>query len=389
MIRDQSFVVFSDDWGRHPSSCQHLFRRIALENRVLWVNTIGTRTPSLSRADFTRAAEKVREWTRGSAGSGEPGPDEPVEILRPFMTPFDRWLGFRKLNAKLLRDAVGKTLALRGDRDPILVTTIPNAAGLVGHLGEAASIYYCVDEFSEWPGADRKTMLDMEAELLRGVDLVVAASETLFEAKSALHPRVRLLRHGVDWGRFQGGGGQAPAELTEMNGPVVGFTGLVDERINVPLVAACAASLPEVTFVFVGPRQLGPGELDSARNIRFVGAVPYADVPAVVASFDVAMLPYVESSLTERINPLKLREFLASGVPVVATPIPEVRRYREFVEAPRDLDDWVDALREALREGRARAQARSASVKGEGWDVRAEEFSRYCEEARETARVTR
>jgi glycosyltransferase involved in cell wall biosynthesis len=380
--------VFSDDWGRHPSSCQHLFRRLALGNRVLWVNTIGTRTPSLSRADLVRAGGKIREWTLG-AGRDDAPQDVPVDVLRPFMTPFDRWRPFRQLNARLLRDAVGKALALGGDDPPILVTTIPNAAGLVGQLGEAASIYYCVDEFSEWPGADRKTMLEMEADLLQRVDLVAATSDTLFEGKSAVHPRVRLLRHGVDWERFQRGAGTVPVALEALPRPRFGFTGLVDERIDTELVGRLAAARPDASFVFVGPRQLGPGPLDTAPNVHFLPAVPYDDVPAVVAAFDVAALPYVESRLTESINPLKLREFLASGVPVVATPLPEVRRYGEFVEAPRDFDGWKVALDRALAEGRSRAAARSASVRAEGWDQRAEKFSRLCEEACATARAAR
>ncbi|MGH2571702.1 MAG: glycosyltransferase [bacterium] len=386
MIRGARFVVFSDDWGRHPSSCQHLFRRIALHNRVLWVNTIGTRMPTLSPADLARAAGKLREWSSAPpAGEG----DAPVDVLRPFMTPFDRWRPFRRLNTRLLRNALTKALALRGDEPPILVTTIPNAAGLVGELGEAASVYYCVDEYSEWPGADRNAMLEMERELLRRVDLVVAASDTLFEEKSASHPRVRLLRHGVDWERFERGEGHRPPELERLPRPRIGFTGLVDERIDAELVARLAAARPDASFVFVGPRQLRKGPLDRLANVRFLPPVAYDDVPAVVAGFDVAMLPYVENSLTNRINPLKLREFLASGVPVVATPLPEVRRYREVVETARDVDEWRDALGRALREGRSRAGARSASVRAEGWNVRAEEFSRMCEEARATARAAR
>jgi glycosyltransferase involved in cell wall biosynthesis len=387
VIRDARFVVFSDDWGRHPSSCQHLFRRIALHNRVLWVHTIGTRMPTLSRADLARAAGKLREWSAGPPAAGED--DTPVEILSPLMTPFDRWRPFRRLNARLLRNAVSRALALRGDEPPILVTTIPNAAGLVGELGEAASVYYCVDEYSEWPGADREAMLEMELELLARVDLVVAASDTLFEEKSASHPRVRLLRHGVDWERFERGAGTRPPALDAMPRPRIGFTGLVDARVDAELVARLAAARPDASFVFVGPRQLGKGPLDGLANVRFLPPVAYDDVPAVLAAFDVAMLPYVENRLTEKINPLKLREFLASGVPVVATPLPEVRRYRELVGTARDVDEWLGALDHAIREGRSRAGERSASVRAEGWDVRAEEFSRLCEEARAGARAAR
>ncbi len=388
MITERSFVVFADDWGRHPSSCQHLFRRIAPRNRVVWVNTIGTRMPRFSRADLGRVVEKLREWSRGTTDAPA-NPDVPVQVLRPVMTPFDRWKPLRRLNVSLLERAV-KGAFPPGDADrPILVTTIPNAAGVVGRLGEALSVYYCVDEFSEWPGADRDVLLSMEAELLERVDLVIATSETLFESKSARHARVRLLRHGVDWDRFRHAEGNPPEALANIPRPVVGFIGLADERVDVPRVAALARGLTDVSFVFVGPRQLPPGALDALDNVTFLPPVPYEAVPAVLGAFQVAILPYVVSELTERINPLKLRELLAAGLPIVATPLPEILRFAEFVRTARDADEWVRETRAALEEGRSRADARSASVRGESWEERAEEFSRFCCEAEQALRVSR
>ena len=383
MSARRTFVVFADDWGRHPSSCQHLFRRIAPAHRVLWVNTVGTRTPTLSRADLARAAGKLREWT---GGGPDPSPDDvPVEVLRPLMTPFDRWRPLRRLNSNLLTRAIREALG-EGD-PPIVVTTIPNAAGVIGRLGEAASIYYCVDEFSEWPGADRATMLEMERELLGKVDLVIATADKLFDDKSARHPRVRLLKHGVDWERFRSPEGKAPAELLALPRPLLGCVGLIDERIDVERVVDLALSRREASFVFVGPRQLPPGPLDSLDNVHFLPPVPYEQVPAVLAALDVALLPYVESALTERINPLKLREFMASGVPVVATPLPEVTAFAAWIHLARDAAGWSSGIAAALAEGRTRASERAACVREDGWDRRAEEFQRFCREAEETARA--
>lgn len=380
----RTFVVFADDWGRHPSSCQHLFRRIAPHHRVIWVNTIGTRTPTLSRADLARAAEKLREWVAGGEEAGAPAEaDVPVEVLRPFMTPFDRWRPLRALNARLLTQAIRE--ALEPDEHPILVTTIPNAAGVVGRIGEAASVYYCVDEFSEWPGADRQVMLDLEGDLLASVDLVVATAERLFEDKSARHPKVRLLKHGVDWERFRSGEGRVPPALANLPRPIVGSTGLIDERIDAELVATLARERPDHSFVFVGPRQLGASPLDEEANVHFLPSVAYGDVPAVLRAFDVAFLPYVETDLTERINPLKLREFLASGTPVVATPLREVRAYASVLAAVRSPGDWLAAIDSAVASGKQRAEEQAQSVREDGWDRRAEEFLRYCEEAVETA----
>jgi glycosyltransferase involved in cell wall biosynthesis len=147
--------------------------------------------------------------------------------------------------------------------------------------------------------------------------------------------------------------------------------------------------MPEASFVFLGPRQLGSGAMDDLPNVHFLPPVPYEDVPAVLAALDVAFLPYMENALTSRMNPLKLRELLAAGLPVVATPLPEVRRYAEWVQFARDDDDWRTELRRAVEEGRSRAGGRSASVRGEGWDVRAAEFSRLLHEAESARKAER
>lgn len=386
MITGRDFLVFSDDWGRHPSSCQHLFRQLAPRNRVLWVNTIGTRTPTLSWHDLRRAAGKIREW--GSRPAPDGAEESPVTVIRPFMTPFDRFRPLRAWNAARLRAALTREIAVRGLERAILVTTIPNAAGVVGRLGEALSVYYCVDELSEWPGADRGAMQEMESELLERVDLVIATSEALFEAKSARHSRVRLLPHGVDWEGFRTGRGTAPPELRALPRPRCGYAGLVDERLDVARIVEIARAMPETTFVLLGPRQLPRGELDVLENVRFLPPVAYEDMPAVVAELDVAMLPYVSSELTGRMNPLKLRELLAAGVPVVASPLPEVRKYAPEVLIACDRDEWLGGLAAALREGRARAGERAARVRAEGWDARAEELSRMLETVESSRRST-
>ena len=379
MISKRDIVVFSDDWDRHPSSCQHLFRRIALHNRVIWIHTIGTRLPTFSRMDASRIWGKVRAWT-GPKETRSARESLPVQVLDPFMIPADRWPAGRRINAKLLRRQIQRSARELGLQHPILVTTVPTPARVVGALDEALAVYYCVDDFSEWPGEDKAAMLAMEKELLQKVDLVITSSEKLFDDHSARHPRVRLLRHGVDWDAFREGRGSAPQELRDMKRPRIGMVGLLDERIDVALVESIAKSLPEASFVFLGPRVLPSGPLDRLGNVHFLPAVDYADVPAVLHAFDVVMLPYVQSRLTERINPLKLRESLASGTPVVTTPLPETRRYHDVLESAGDPETWIRALRKMLEEGRTRSALRSARVREESWESRAEEFSRFVDE---------
>jgi glycosyltransferase involved in cell wall biosynthesis len=302
-------------------------------------------------------------------------------VLRPLTTPWGGGALSRRVASALFTYAIKRELA--SDKgETVLVATGVKAADVVGRLGETASVYYCDHEVREGKGG----VAAREAELLGKVDLVVTTSAPLFERKSAQHARVRFLPHGVDWDAFRTGRGRAPAALESMPRPRVGFVGRVDERIDVALVDAAAGALPDATFVFVGPRGLRRGPLDVRANVRFLPAVAYDDVPAVLQALDVGMLPYRVDALTEGANPLKLRELLAAGVPVVSTSLPEVRRYAGLVRIARDVDEWGSALRDAVREGRSRADERSRAVRGETWERRGEEFERFVTEAVDASR---
>ena len=185
-------LVFSDDWGRHPSSCQHLISQLLPTRRVVWVNTIGTRPPRLDLATVKRGFEKLRHWVgpRPYSGgftrrpdaadetktTGKPAAISPI-VLNPKMWPSFRSRLGRALNRRLISRAVRR--ALEGWPPPVVVTTLPVVADLVGQFPAARWVYYCVDDFGVWPGLDGRTMQKLEAELVPKIDVAVAVSETL------------------------------------------------------------------------------------------------------------------------------------------------------------------------------------------------------------------
>jgi glycosyltransferase involved in cell wall biosynthesis len=174
--------------------------------------------------------------------------------------------------------------------------------------------------------------------------------------------------------------------LAALPRPRIGMTGLIDARIDVPLVESMARGMPEAQFVFLGPRNLPAGALDRLSNVHFLPPIRYEGVPAVLHALDAFVIPYVESRLTERINPLKLREALASGTPIVSAPLPEARRYEDVIEIARDAQSWPRLVRKALAEGRTHSALRAARVRSESWDARAEEFSRFIMETESEVR---
>src|SRR3984957_5853633 len=189
-------LVFADDWGRHPSSCQHLIRRLLDRPPTLWVNTIGTRKPRLDLDTLRRGLEKLRHWTRRPSHKAATLPAN-LRVLNPRMWPsFDSRLA-RELNCRLLVPALGTAARELGD-PPVAITTIPLVADLVGKLPVRRWVYYCVDDFSTWPGLDGGTLRSMEEELVKRADVVIAVSETLQDRLAGMGRQSHLLTHGVD-----------------------------------------------------------------------------------------------------------------------------------------------------------------------------------------------
>ena len=386
-MADPSFIVFGDDWGAHPSSVQHLFKRIARTHRTLWVNTLGLRPPRLDRRDAARVVRKLRGMLSPPGEPvGDPSPDRDLDlhVVAPPMLPWMRPAPLRLANRESVRLVVNRAAARLGVRDPIVVTTVPNGVDGRGLAGSRCLVYYCVDDFTNWPGVDRVAATDLERELLAVCDAVLATSQNLADTRRPRRGEASLLPHGVDVEHLARACDPATPALAGVRRgkPVLGYLGLVDARLDVELVMGVARARPDWDLVFVGPTDAAPDPRLRGDNVRFFPAVPYARLPEAMAAFDVALLPYVQSELTRSINPLKLREYLASGRPIVATSLPEVARYAPEVRLADTAADTVTAVSAALAGPADRRAARAALLVGETWDDRARTFLDRCLAAR-------
>src|SRR5690606_16194052 len=210
-IGNTVFVVFSDDWGRHPSSCQHLFRHILPHARVIWVDTIGLRTPRLSLYDIRRALQVTLAWFRPAkkkAGPDPAGAASRPAAQRPLVLKPAMWPSFRRnwcaaLNQRLLSRAVHRALkAAAPGRTAVLVSTLPIVPSLFRDPVFRKKIYYCVDDFTEWHGIDGEAMRRLENRTLQACDLMIATSGPILEARAPLTRSASLLTHGVDVDHF-------------------------------------------------------------------------------------------------------------------------------------------------------------------------------------------
>ncbi len=379
--------VFSDDWGRHPSSCQHLVRHLLGEYRVFWVNTIGTRQPKLDWATLRRAAEKTRQWL----GLGPRSAVHPaLTILNPWMWPSFSRLGDRRINRWLLVRQLAPRM--RASPTPVVaITTLPIVADLMGHLPATRWVYYCVDDFTEWPGMDQQAMYAMESILVQRADVLIAASRTLQDRLANLGRNSRLLTHGVDLEHWSATAStSAPTQLERCQRPVILFWGLIDQRLDLAWLGRLSAQLPRGTIVLVGPESDPDPRLRRLARTVVLAPVSYDRLPALAQAADVLIMPYADLPVTRAMQPLKLKEYLATGKPVVARQLPAVLPWADALDCVSTAEQFCEAVllrwAQGVPESQRVARQRLAM---ESWAAKARQFARWalgeepaaCEEA--------
>lgn len=376
-------LVFADDWGRHPSSCQHLVGQLLDRHEVWWVNTIGTRRPRLDWATFSRGMEKLRHWLHPVGSHHQDdlcGPTHPhLHVLNPRMWPsFGSGLE-RRVNRELLaRQLIPRIAAM--PEAPVALTNIPIVADLVGLLPVRRWVYYCVDDFAEWPGLDGATLRGMEERLIQRADVLIAVSATLQEKIERRGRASHLLTHGVDlelWNE-----GRAPASRTVsraldgLERPLIVFWGLVDRRLDGEFVARLSNDLTGGTIVLVGPEFDPDQALARLPRVFRLPAVPFEHLPEIARAAEVLIMPYADLAVTRAMQPLKLKEYLATAKPVVVRNLPSTQAWADcldLVSTPKAFSQAVaQRISTGLPESQRRARTRLAQ---ESWAVKARAFA--------------
>jgi glycosyltransferase involved in cell wall biosynthesis len=237
--------------------------------------------------------------------------------------------------------------------------------------------YYCVDDYSAIPGVNVEAVRAMDEEATRKSDLVFVVSETLLREKLATNPNTRLSPHGVDAAHFAAARrpGPVPADVAHLSGPVVGYFGLVEEWMDWRMVEWLAAQRPHWQFVLIGRVGVPQDRLPVRTNLHFLGKRPYTDLPSYGRRFDAAIIPSrLDHRFAQHASPLKLREYLAMGVPVVAAPTPENRKFADVAALAETREQFLTSL--DLVVGRPitpdEAQRRMARVAEQTWESRAD-----------------
>lgn len=361
-------ICFANDWASDPLSKKQVMLRLARNHRILWVNSINNRRPRLAKKDFRRVLVKLKDFTRGLKQ-----PVERIWVLTPIYIPFHNHPLLRALNQRLLRWQILRvSRQLRFDSH-IAYTFIPTSAPVVGTLGEKQIVYHCVDEYGSFSDAAPEIPM-LERDLLAKAHLVLVCSSPLLEQKRKSNRHTYLVTHGVDYGHFRRAADESTLVAAELHGlpkPILGFHGLVADWVDLRLIAELARLRPRWSIVLIGRTDGDVSPLHGVQNVHLLGQRPYEKLPEYLRGFDVAILPFVMNELTRNSNPLKLREYLAAGLPVVATPLPEVVRLNGLVSLASTAEEYARKIESLLERGiHGPSPARSERMAGEDWDYK-------------------
>ena len=357
-----------EDWWCHNRGHydMQMMRRLATRTPVLYINSIGMRTPKVGEGAmfFTRVGRKLKSIRRGMVRI-EPG----FSVYSPLAGPGN--IG-KKLNPALLPMQIKRAAKKMGMRRPLVWVACPPGAEVVDRLGGVGVVYQRTDRYEEFKGVDPELIGGYDRRLKRDADLTVFCSTLLFEQEGEQCQRSFYADHGVDYSMFAQAGESAeePADVQEIQRPRVGFIGGIDAHTFDPgFFLSVARELGDVQFVLVGACSLPEGWCELA-NVTMLGKKPYEEVARYMASCDVLIMPWNRNEWIEACNPVKLKEYLAVGRPIVTTPFYELKRYEGLVRIAEEPGNFAREIRSALAE-EVDADRLRARVHGETWEAKA------------------
>lgn len=376
-------VAFAKDWHEDPTSNHHVLRELAKTRRVLWLNSLATRTPKLSSGrDLGKIQRKLREFAAGPKNV-----ENDLWVMSPLVLPLPHSAVARAINRQVLRATIRALRRRLGIAEFQLWTFLPSTADYVGTLGESLSVYYCVDEWSMFSYLDKAQTVAAERKLLDRVDAVFAINHALADAKRAHNPATFVSPHGVDHAQFARALDDAtalPADLAALPRPRIGFYGTLQTWVDFELIAQIARARPAWQIVLLGQQLADTSAVRGLPNVHLLGQKRHDELPAYCKGFDVGLIPYRIDERMAFVNPLKLREYLSAGLPVVSTAVPEVQRYANLCTIASTSEEMVAAIERALATDSPEARrARSARMVTETWAARVAQVSRTVDEIAE------
>lgn len=387
MLHDQSIICFGgeDWWYHHPHSKNHLMRRFARAgNKVIFVNSISMGlAPMKSGEVLPRIKRKLKSYAKLARTT-----EEGITVVSPAVVPLFGSRAAAATNRRLLTAQISRLAKRRVMTRPILWIAIPTAVEVIGQLNESFVIYHVSDKYDANTmdhATDPAYIRKLHERAIDAADLILYSSRKLIEEAERGREKSYLLEQAVDfdhWAQINNGKSTVADAVARLPRPRIGYFGAIEPwLIDQDLIKRASHERPSWNWIFIGNKSRGL-EIEALPNVHFLPPVSYDELPSYAAGFDVCVLPWnTDVPFTSYGSAIKVREYLASGKPVVISPLPEYESMKDVLRIARSRDQFLELVNDALREtGTELAQARQNAVKDGTWDARAERVSELIEQ---------
>jgi len=364
-----------EDWWYHNRGHidMQLMRRFAKKGTLVYVNSLVMQKPNIREGStfIKKVVRKARSIFTGLKRS-----EEGFWVYSPFSLPTHHIHWLKGFNCWLLKVQMRHISRKLGLKDPLVWVACPVACDTALALRGSKLVYQRTDRYEEFPGVPRDTIEACDRTLKAAADLTVFVSGTLFDQERDACKRAMRLDHGVDFDFFALAENDPyqPPDLADIPKPIIGFYGgFAEHTTDIALLREVTELLPERSFVFVGKPNQESEQLADLKNVWMLGQKPYDQIAHYGKCFDVTIMPWKQNRWIQACNPIKLKEYLALGKPVVSTPFTELDNYKPVVYEAQDADGFAQAIEQALAEDSPeKMAARREKVMDSTWDRKAQ-----------------
>jgi len=373
---NMDFLCFGgEDWWYHNHGHIdfQLMRRFAKRGITLYVNSIIMQKPGISQGRkfvqrFIRKGKSIfKGLKKTNAG---------FWVYSPFSLPVHHIPVLRFLNDTILQSQINRVMHKLKIHKPLIWVACPTACNIALKFEKHCLVYQRTDRFEEYPDVDVDTIRQYDQRLKCNADLVIYVNYKLYEEEKKQCKKAIYLDHGVDYEMFVSAEQDIikPVDIAGIQRPIAGYFGSIDShKFDTEFMEKVVDLLPEVSFVFIGETLLDCSKLLSKKNVWMLGQKPYKQIPHYGKCFDVAIMTSNQNRWIEACNPIKLKEYLALGKPVVSIPFPELEKYEDVVYQANTPEKFAKYIKKSLAEDNPeRIASRRNKVSETTWDKKAQ-----------------
>ena len=345
-------ILYGPTWDHPAQLSKHHFTRLwSRDKKVLYIES-----PPNLLSYFTRRKEFIRLLKRAKNG--------PKELIRNvWVTTFLYLIPYtgskyifgseiiNKINQFHIKNRLLGYINDLNLKNPIIIISAAHALPLLKHFPNSLKIYHCSDDYTVIPTFP-KSFKNIEKKLIKSCDLVVTTADELLKSKSRHAKDIISIPNGANISHFskvQDNELLIKDEIEGFKKPIVGYVGSIFQWLDLEWIAFAAHKLPNYNFIFIGPITIDISSLKNFDNIHFMGSRDYKELPSYIKAFDVAVIPFVIDEVTLKASPIKFYEYLASGLPIVSTKLPDLEDFKDLVYLAKNKEEYVEFLNSAVQ----------------------------------------